>query len=72
MRDSKSYCAILWGNNNRKPIARLFFAKSRMNVSIFSPDGEKKVQLEKISDLYKHKAELHAAIKQYLPLQDAA
>ncbi|MEM7134423.1 MAG: type I restriction endonuclease [Chloroflexota bacterium] len=66
LRDAKSYCAILWDDNNRRPICRLHFGKTRNTVTIFGPENETKVELEKIVDLYQHKERLHAAIQQYV------
>ncbi|SFJ75728.1 hypothetical protein SAMN04488082_106158 [Desulfomicrobium apsheronum] len=65
MRDAKSYCAILLDNNNRRPICRLYFGKSKMSVSIFVPENETKIDINKISDIYRCRAELELAIKQY-------
>jgi len=65
MRDAKSYCAILLDDNNRRPICRLFFGKSKKSVSIFVPDNETKVDILRIYDMYKYRAELELAIKQY-------
>lgn len=65
IRDAKSYCAILLDNNNRRPICRLHFGKTRMAVAIFAPEGETKVELERISQLYSHRASVQAAILQY-------
>lgn len=65
IRDAKSYCAILLDNNNRRPISRLHFGKTRKAVSIFLPEGETKVELDKTSQLYLHRALVQAAILQY-------
>lgn len=65
MRDAKSYCAILCDDNNRRPVSRLFFTKTRMYAVFFTPEGEKRVDLQKVSDLYKHKAVVLDSIKQY-------
>lgn len=35
MRDSKSYCAILLDNNNRKPVCRLWFNRSQYYLGLF-------------------------------------
>lgn len=71
IRDAKSYCAILLDNNNRRPICRLHFGKTRMAVSIFALRGETKIELEKISQLYKYRGLLHESILQYEPKNDA-
>lgn len=65
LRDAKSYCAILLDNNNRRPICRLYYGKSKKSLSIFVPDNEMKVDISKISEIYKYRAELGLAIKQY-------
>lgn len=65
IRDAKSYCAILWQNNNRRTICRLHFGKRRNLISIFTPKGEAKIQLERIIDIYQHKTEIRSAIEQY-------
>lgn len=66
MRDAKSYCAILLDDNNRRPITRLFFLKNSMYINVFSPQGETRIDLQKVSDMYKCRGELTAAIQQYL------
>ncbi|MDL0403002.1 type I restriction endonuclease [uncultured Corynebacterium sp.] len=38
MRDAKSYCAILYQDNNRKPIARLYFDRQIPRIGVFTPD----------------------------------
>tara|TARA_R100000655_G_scaffold3902_4_gene13047 strand:- start:6324 stop:7448 length:1125 start_codon:yes stop_codon:yes gene_type:complete len=65
MRDAKSYCAILLDDNNRKPICRLIFLKTKMSVLVFSPDGEKRKDISKVSDIYTMKEDVLAAISQY-------
>jgi len=65
IRDAKSYCAILWDNNNRRPICRLHFGKNRNLISIFTPNGEVKIELERIINIYQHKTEIKSAVEQY-------
>lgn len=65
IRDAKSYCAILLDNNNRKPICRLHFGKTRMAVSIFTPNGETRIDIERLSQLYGYKKNIQDAILQY-------
>lgn len=43
MRDSKSYCAILFDDNNRKPVCRLYFAEKRKQIGVFFQQGRKQV-----------------------------
>lgn len=40
MRDAKSYCAILYKDNNRKPIARLLLDRQIPRIVIFTPERE--------------------------------
>lgn len=65
MRDAKSYCAILCDDNNRKPIARLFFGKTRKYIVLFNGEVESRADLEKVIDIYKHKAAVLASVQQY-------
>ena len=65
MRDAKSYCAILLDDNNRRTICRFRFGKSKKIISIFLPEHEFKSDLEKLTDIFKLKTELHEAIRQY-------
>lgn len=68
MRDAKSYCAILYKDNNRRPIARLYFnRKKAMQIGVFSEDGETKSDIDRLTDIFKSKAAILAAIQQYLP-----
>lgn len=68
MRDAKSYCAILMDDNNRRPICRLYFGKTKKSVSIFAPGNdtkETKIGLEEVSQLFQHRDLILAAITQY-------
>lgn len=66
MRDAKSYCAILYKDNNRRPIARLYFhRKKALQIGIFKGEGEAKVDITKLTDIFKFKADVLAAIAQY-------
>lgn len=66
IRDAKSYCAILFDNNNRRTICRLYFGKTKKSVGVFSPEGEKSHPLERVSSLYLAKDQIKEAINQYL------
>jgi hypothetical protein len=58
IRDQQSYCAILFDDNNRRPICRLHFnARSKRYVGIFDESrAESRVLINDVSDLYKHAA----------------
>jgi predicted type IV restriction endonuclease len=53
LRDSKSYCAILLDDNNRKPICRLYFGKNKKNLGLFDASkNETKTPIEKLEDIF--------------------
>ena len=67
MRDAQSYCAILFDDNNRKPICRLHFNGSKKYVETF--DANKvgtKHPISTLNDIYKLSGELVSAVKNYL------
>ena len=72
IRDAKSYCAILLDDNNRRPICRLHFGKTKMAITIFAPDNESKFDLEKVINIYQHRTLIQSAITQYDKKQDTA
>lgn len=65
MRDAKSYCAILYKDNNRKPIARLLFDRTVPRIAI--ADEEKnftQFDLENgIEDIYQHSELIRARVR---------
>lgn len=65
IRDAKSYCAILLDNNNRRPICRLHFGKTKMSITIFTPENESRFDIEKVIHTYQHRTLIQNAIKQY-------
>lgn len=66
MRDAKSYCAILYGDNNRKPIVRLFFNNTeKMAVVFFDAQQEEKIFIEKTSDLFQYKQRIINTVCKY-------
>lgn len=63
MRDSKSYCAILLDNNNRKTIARLWFNSSTSkHFGTFEGKEETRVGVADPVDIYQHSAAILARI----------
>lgn len=67
IRDAKSYCAILFDDNNRKPICRLFF-NNEENKSIVFFDGaqEEKISLHAVEEIFMYKDRILATIQKYL------
>jgi predicted type IV restriction endonuclease len=67
IRDALSYCAILFDDNNRKPICRLYFNASRKSVGFFGTDKrEERVHIDSVDDLYKHADRLKAVVAAYM------
>lgn len=67
MRDAQSYCAILFDDNNRKPICRLHFNGSKKYVETFDADKVgTKHQINTLNDIYKLSSELVLTVKNYM------
>ena len=68
MRDAKSYCSVFVDDNNRKPLCRLYFnSKSMRQIGLFDAEKvEEKLQIERLSDLYRYAAQLEATVQTYL------
>jgi len=71
MRDSKSYCAILADDNNRKPICRLYFnSTTNYQIGIFDEKKEEiRHKISQVSDVYKHSKSISDAVRVYLEKQ---
>ena len=55
IRDAKTYCAILFQDNNRRPIARLYFDRRVPQIGIFDVDREEhRFDLTNRADIYQH------------------
>lgn len=65
MRDSLSYCAILFTDNNRKTVARLYLHQKRKPaISIFTNGQETRYPVTKLTDILKVREPLLEAIRQ--------
>lgn len=63
MRDSKSYCAILLDDNNRKTLARLWFNSPAVRyLGTFKGKEETRVNVSEPSDIYRHSAAILARL----------
>jgi len=71
MRDAKTYCAILFDDNNRKPICRFYFEGKQKFVVVFDDKDkqENKIPINHVNDLFKLKDQLKAAAMIYLTVQ---
>jgi predicted type IV restriction endonuclease len=66
-RDSKTYFAILLDNNNRKPIARLWFNRKQKYLGVLNNDKvETRLPIETIEEIYQHSTQLRSTVNGYL------
>ncbi len=66
MRDAKSYCAILFDDNNRQTVCRLRFGSTRNAIGIYNNKEETIHQLSDLSDIYNHSDSLKETVSGYL------
>ncbi len=66
MRDGKSYCAILVDNNNRRPLARLWFNRATAKyISVFNGKEEIKHRIETLDHIYDLSEQIRATARSY-------
>lgn len=68
IRDQQSYCGILFDDNNRKPICRLWFnAVGQKSIGLFDNEERKetKVLIKSIDEIYKYADRLMASVNLY-------
>ncbi|WP_426123969.1 type I restriction endonuclease [Pararhizobium sp. PWRC1-1] len=65
MRDQKTYCGILLDNNNRKPLARLWFNRSVKYIGLFDGESEERLIIDSLDQIYDHTDRLRATVKKY-------
>ncbi|MCJ8239574.1 type I restriction endonuclease [Peteryoungia algae] len=65
MRDQKSYCGILVDNNNRKPLARLWFNRSVKYIGLFDGENEERVIVDTLDQIYDFADRLRATARRY-------
>ncbi len=66
-RDTKTYFGVLLDDNNRKPIARLWFNRAQRYLGLF--DGNKvetRMPIDDIEDIYAHADQLRKTVAGYL------
>ncbi|MDR1461471.1 MAG: type I restriction enzyme HsdR N-terminal domain-containing protein [Campylobacteraceae bacterium] len=65
-RDAQSYFAILFDDNNRKTICRLYLTSTRKQIGIFdSEKKETKFELENIENIYSYADKLLSVVEFY-------
>jgi len=66
-RDSKTYFAVLLDNNNRKPIARLWFNRKQKYIGVFDANKvETRLPIDTSEEIYRHADQLRATVRGYL------
>lgn len=71
MRDAQSYCAILFDDNNRKPICRLRFNNpAKLVLGLLAEKEEEKIGLLDLSDIYKYAEKLKAIVTSYVETKE--
>jgi len=67
VRDNKSYCAILFEDNNRKPICRLYFNSKQKYLGIFDENRNmEKMPIESLKEIYGFSDTFRNIVKVYL------
>lgn len=68
IRDAKSYCAVLYDNNNRKPICRLYLNSQQKKIGLFDNEegSEERVPLDSLDDLFTHASRLRTTVEKYI------
>ncbi|GAA1592160.1 type I restriction endonuclease [Leucobacter chromiireducens] len=65
-RDNKTYFGILLDDNNRKPLARLWFNTSQKYIGIFDADkNETRHPIETLDEIYQHAEALRQTVSYY-------
>jgi hypothetical protein len=73
IRDAASYCAILFDDNNRKPICRLRFNnENRLYIGLFDENKEEeRIPLGSLDDIFDLGDRLKATVGSYIPVATA-
>ncbi len=66
-RDGKSYYAVILDNNNRKPIARLWFNRKQRYLGVFDKNKtETRVPIRSLEEIYNYADQLRNTVTNYL------
>jgi hypothetical protein len=67
LKDTRSYCGILFDNNTRKPICRLYFDAAQKSIQIRDESKKwTKIEISRPAEIYKHASKLINVVKGYL------
>lgn len=71
-RDAQSYFAILFDDNNRKPICRMYLNGGKKYIALFDDKkSEIKKEIQSLDDIFIYSEELIAAAASYMPPKTA-
>jgi hypothetical protein len=66
MRDAQTYCAVLFDDNNRKPIVRLHFNGKSKFVTVFGADKvETRHNIDTVEDIFGLRAPIRQVVEAY-------
>jgi hypothetical protein len=66
-RDAQSYFAILFDDNNRKPVCRLYFNTAKKYIETFNSEKKgTKNPIESLNDIYRFSEEIREIVKTYI------
>ncbi|MER7077626.1 type I restriction endonuclease [Saccharopolyspora kobensis] len=66
-RDTKTYFGVLLDDNNRKPIARLWFNRTQRYLGLFDENKvETRMPIDDVEDIYAHADQLRKTVAGYL------
>ncbi|GAB1515515.1 type I restriction endonuclease [Actinophytocola sp. KF-1] len=66
-RDTKTYCGILLDDNNRKPVARLWFNRAKKYLGVFDENKvETRIPIDDVQDIYGHADLLRRTVARYV------
>ncbi|MEV6640496.1 type I restriction endonuclease [Amycolatopsis sp. NPDC051371] len=66
-RDTQTYFGVLLDDNNRKPIARLWFNRSKKYLGVFDENKvETRLPIAGVEDIYQHADHLRSTVAKYL------
>ena len=67
IRDAKSYCAVLFDDNNRKPVCRFRFNTNQKYLCLFDLDKKEiKHPINELDEIYNHSDAILASINGYV------
>ena len=67
MRDAQSYCAVLFDDNNRKPIVRLHFNGKQKFVTVFdAAKVETRHDIQNVEGIFALREPIRGVVQSYL------